>query len=489
MRGGPAEEKNEKVLIIEDTLGTALSSEKALEGQGFNLKVTSKPDEALAIISRWNPSVILLHLDGGGKNTKTILRDIRQVNTSPRPSIIIVPEAQEKEELIGAIKDGADDIVSQPVTVDKLFERVQEQLRLKKAVPKEFNTGEENLQSLLEITAAITSSLNPSEVFQTIVARVAKATGAERCSIVLVTKDDGYVLASHDNLALKDRRIDLKKYPEIIEAIKRKDPMIVEDIATDPLMNSVKASVAGLEGKSLLLVPIVFNDRVLGTLFLRTKKETGCFTREEVNFCRIVANSAFHAIKNARIFQRLTEENSYLQEAAIRDHLTGLYNHNHFYVHLDEDFIRASRYRTPLSLIMMDIDYFKEINDTHGHRAGDMVLKDLARLIKKTVRKADIVARYGGEEFAIIMTNTDITGALDEAERLRKKIESHVFKPFPDIKVTISLGVATYPNTHITDISSGGDLVTRADEALYRAKHKGRNRTVVDDGGKIFGDD
>jgi len=473
----PESTTGDKVLIIEEACGVSVSSEKALEAQGFALKVSSRADEALGIISQWNPAVVLVFLDGNGQSTKTILGDIRRLHTTSRPSIIVIPEKSDKENSIKNLGDGADDIVSQPVSSDELSAIVREQLRLKQGLPREFKADKENLQSLLEITGAITTSLNPAEVFQTIVTRVARATGAERCSIVLVARDAGYVLASHDDPDLRDMKIDLNKYPEIIEAIKRKDPMIVDDIATDPLMSGVRDSVKGLEGKSLLLVPIVFNDRVLGTLFLRTKKETGGFTREEVDFCRIVANSAFYAIKNARIFQRLTEENSYLQEAAIRDHLTGLYNHNHFYLHLDEDFMRASRYRAPLSLIMMDIDHFKEINDTYGHRAGDMVLKELAGLIKRTVRKSDIVARYGGEEFAIILTNTDISGAGDEAERLRKIIEAYEFRAFPQIRVTMSLGVAAYPHK---EISSGGDLVTRADEALYRAKHGGRNRTIID---------
>jgi len=468
--------KGERVLIIAEPRGVAVSSEAALRGHGYTLKLCEKLDEAMSIITQWNPSVVIVCPDGKD-NSQNILQDIRQMKTKARPSIILVTEQQGNAAHIKIIKDCADDVVSQPIDGYELSARVSEQVRLKKDVTHEFTANKENLRSLLEITGAITTSLNPTEVFKTIVTRVAHATGAERCSIVLVTRDEGYVLASHDDPELKDRKIDLEKYPEILEAIKRKDPVIIDDIATDPLMDCVRASVKGLEGKSLLLVPIVFNDRVLGTLFLRTKKETSGFSNEEVNFCRIVANSAFHAIKNARIFQKLTEENSYLQEAAIRDHLTGLYNHNHFYRHLDEDFMRASRYSSPLSLIMLDIDYFKDINDTYGHRTGDMVLKELAMLIKKTVRKSDIVARYGGEEFAIILTNTDMAGATYDAERIRKNVEAYEFKASPCIGVTMSLGVAAYPHK---EISSGGDLVARADTALYKAKHGGRNRIVVD---------
>ncbi len=470
------DEQGEKILIIENPAVAHLSFAGALESDGFIVRTSRETAEAKHLISEWTPAVILLQLDGVDRQSKQLLREIRRVPTQYRPSIIVIPETKNKDDLISTLKDGADDFILQPVSPTELSARVREQLRLSGFYSR-FQADRESLRSLLDITNAITTSLNPTEVFQTIVHRVAEATGAERCSIVLVTRNEGYVLASHDDPGLKDRKIDLKKYPEIIEAINRKDPLIVDDIATNPLMNEVKDSVRGLEGKSLLLVPIVFNDRVLGTLFLRTKKESGGFESDEVNFCRIVANSAFHAIKNARIFQKLTEENSYLQEAAIRDHLTGLYNHNHFYLHLDEDFMRASRYRTPLSLIMMDIDHFKSINDTHGHRIGDMVLKELARLVKQAVRKSDVLARYGGEEFAMILPNTDLKGATDEAERLRKLVEDYRFRAFPAIEVTMSLGVAAYPHKKI---ASSGDLVSRADAALYRAKNSGRNQVVVD---------
>ncbi|MBI5237380.1 MAG: GGDEF domain-containing protein, partial [Deltaproteobacteria bacterium] len=220
----------------------------------------------------------------------------------------------------------------------------------------------------------------------------------------------------------------------------------------------------------------VFNEDVLGTLFLRTRKNKNGFSRKELDFCRIVANASFHAIKNAKLFERVTKEKEYLKELAVKDQLTTLYNHNFFYSRLEEEFDRSVRYETHMSIIMMDIDNFKQINDTYGHRVGDIVLREVGALIKKGVRKTDIVARYGGEEFSVILPQTAIKGAAEEADRLRQLIESHAYAGLAKENITVSLGVASYPHK---DIMNSGDLVTAADDALYKAKHEGKNMVKV----------
>ncbi|MBI5183043.1 MAG: diguanylate cyclase [Nitrospinae bacterium] len=175
--------------------------------------------------------------------------------------------------------------------------------------------------------------------------------------------------------------------------------------------------------------------------------------------------------------ERIRKLNIQLKKLAITDGLTGLYNYRYFHKRLSEELSRAVRFNLSLSYIMIDIDYFKNINDMYGHQVGDEILQGLSIILKDSIRDIDIAARYGGEEFALILPQIDKEGAGIMAERLREKIESYFFsncsKP---INITVSIGVATYPGDGIKD---GNDLLKRADDALYKAKHMGRNRVII----------
>jgi diguanylate cyclase (GGDEF)-like protein len=164
-----------------------------------------------------------------------------------------------------------------------------------------------------------------------------------------------------------------------------------------------------------------------------------------------------------------------LEEMAITDELTGLYNRRFFWEELKAEFVRTLRFRLDLSCLVMDLDFFKEVNDQYGHQAGDRVLRDLARLLRENCREPDTLARFGGEEFIAILPQTDATGAFVQAERLRKQVENHTFRMGPDrsLKMTISIGIASYPDGRVHEIE---DLVKIADDALYLSKQHGRNR-------------
>ncbi len=178
--------------------------------------------------------------------------------------------------------------------------------------------------------------------------------------------------------------------------------------------------------------------------------------------------------------QKIEQSNEKLKELAIRDGLTGLFNHRHFKEVLDRELARAVRYERTLSLIMLDVDNFKDYNDAHGHPAGDEVLKTLADIISIRLRVVDCPARYGGEEFAVLLPETDLDGGKTVADDIRAQVESYPFEgreSQPLGKVTVSLGVAEFnPDTS----SKLSPLLERADEALYRAKNEGRNRVVCE---------
>jgi diguanylate cyclase (GGDEF)-like protein len=181
--------------------------------------------------------------------------------------------------------------------------------------------------------------------------------------------------------------------------------------------------------------------------------------------------------------RRLSEANAALQGLATTDGLTGLFNYRHFATTLATEIHRSRRVGTPVSLLMLDVDHFKAFNDAHGHPAGDMVLREIARLIQSRLRRTDVACRYGGEEFAVILVDTDLADAAGVAGILRDLVERTRFpgeESQPGGCLTISVGVATFP----IEASDADGLVKAADQALYRAKEGGRNRVEGGAGGQ-----
>jgi two-component system cell cycle response regulator len=335
-----------------------------------------------------------------------------------------------------------------------------------------------DLLLLLELSEAVTASRNPMKILRLIVEKMSNVIDIARCSIVSVSATGELVVKASSDL--KDNveiSLELQKYPEICKAIETKEAVVVNDIKNDPLMESVKGLLKGLEFNSIIVVPIVKKESVIGTFFLRTASSLRNGITERVyKLCQLAANISANALENATLFESMQTAQDYLEEMSIRDGLTRLYNHRHFYNRLDEEFSRAIRYNTPLSLIFFDIDDFKVVNDTCGHTHGDKVLRQIGRIIRTVVRESDIAARYGGDEFAILLPNTMADGALDLANRLRSVINEHTFEDLKVKKVTTSTGVATFSGDNL---QSFDQFVRLADEAMYRSKTQGRDRVSL----------
>lgn len=187
---------------------------------------------------------------------------------------------------------------------------------------------------------------------------------------------------------------------------------------------------------------------------------------EQIEEFSIMAEQLALEVKKVSLYERV-------QTLAITDGLTNIYVRRHFLERLNEEVARSRRHNLKLSLLMMDIDHFKQCNDTYGHLVGDIILRDIARIMKEQVRQIDLVGRYGGEEFVIALPDTNKTRAAGIAERIRQSIETHQFKAYDEtITTTISIGIAVYPE----DGKDVAALIDRADQALYKAKEEGRNR-------------
>jgi len=175
------------------------------------------------------------------------------------------------------------------------------------------------------------------------------------------------------------------------------------------------------------------------------------------------------------VTEKLQQDMERIRELSITDELTGTYNYRHFYRSLGDEISRVHRYKYPLSLAMLDIDYFKRNNDTYGHLVGDLILKEIAQLLGKSCRNVDILARYGGEEFVFILPHTPESQGLVFAERIRRLVEGHRFAPGAGIpqecRITISVGVAGYKEGDTAE-----SIINKSDHALYKAKESGRNK-------------
>lgn len=466
-----------RVFIVDDDLMIKVMLEDILHAHGYQTYHASNGREAVRLVKEHTPEIILMDIVMPEMDGIAACKAIRSMTLPIRPSIIMISSKSDKDAIVEALEKGADDFITKPVDDMELIARIKAQSRIS-SFYHEIYEDKKDLETILDITKAISSMLKTEEVLYTIVKRVADITCAVRCSIVLIGKESvGYVLASHESPTIKKIKLDLNKYPEIREVLRSKKAVVVEDIPKHPLMAEVKDLVKDLDKMTVLVLPIVWEEEVIGTLFLRTRRFGRGFAEREINLCQIIANSAYHAIKNARLFEEVSKEKEEMKTLAITDRLTEMYNHNFFYTRLEEEFNRAIRYETPISLIMIDIDDFKKINDTHGHRTGDQVLKEVADMIKRHVRKTDIVARYGGEEFSVILPHTNLDGAEEEAERIREAISSHTYANLTKETMTVSLGVVSYPSGKT--MLNAGDLVNLADTALYEAKRSGKNRVMV----------
>jgi len=216
--------------------------------------------------------------------------------------------------------------------------------------------------------------------------------------------------------------------------------------------------------KNVILLPLVAKEKILGMIILADHRDGSEFDNYDVSLLRSLSVQIAISLYNAILY-----------ELAVTDGLTKLFIHRFFHQRLEQELSRSKRYRSSLSLLMIDIDHFKKLNDTYGHPEGDNVLRIFAKILKEKLRDTDIIARYGGEEFACILTETNSSGARETAERLRSAVENYNFdiKGNP-VKLTISIGVDTWDF-----VISKEEFIEHADRALYKAKSLGRNRVVV----------
>ena len=244
------------------------------------------------------------------------------------------------------------------------------------------------------------------------------------------------------------------------------------EITTDEVSRKVKDPVCGLlKTEHFVTVPLKAKDKTIGVILVDNIFTKKPINKDDIRILTMFANQAGLAIENSHLYEKtVTLSHS--------DSLTNLINHGRFQYLLSRELKTAAKFKKPLSLVMIDIDNFKNFNDTLGHPSGDKVLLDIAKILKRTCRSTDILARYGGEEFVVVLLDTNKESAWGLAERLRQAVEKFAFLGEdiqPNNNLTISLGLASFPE----DGKNKEGLISKADNALYQAKKAGKNRTHI----------
>ncbi|HKZ16133.1 MAG TPA: sensor domain-containing diguanylate cyclase [Geobacteraceae bacterium] len=329
--------------------------------------------------------------------------------------------------------------------------------------------------SLMSLTHTLLFSENNEELYRSILEIGADLVGASRGSIMLVDKNGknlhiGFCKGMNMHVA---RSITVKLGEGIAGRVASSGvPLLVDDIEKDSRV--AMPNRPRFKTKSLLCVPLKLKDRSIGVLNMSDKENGGTFNESDLNLLASFANLASLMIERSWVLER----SFMLERLSVTDHLTGLYNHRYLRNRLEEELNRSTRNELNLSIIFIDIDFFKIYNDFCGHLAGDAALKKTADILRAFVRDMDVVVRYGGEEFCIVLPDTSKEEAVVVAERIRQEIEKEKFpneENLPHGRLTASIGIASFPEDGHTFTT----LVHSADLALYRAKANGRNRVEL----------
>ena len=322
------------------------------------------------------------------------------------------------------------------------------------------------LRRLLDMSSELSRSLDSRQVANLIARHLALALGVDECAISYWDRDKGLVLSlgyyPEQRIEDLEETFDVSGYPETLRVLERQEVAIVDadETGSDP----AEVELLRRDGnRAVAMLPLVAKNQSIGLVELFSKVAVR-WDEQRLQLARTMANEAAMALENARLYEDA-------RSLADRDPLTGFYNHRFLHERLGEEVVRAQRARRPLSVLMLDLDDFKLVNDTFGHLFGDRVLTWTAELIRSTLRGSDIPARYGGDEFAIILPETDHGEAARAAERILGAFRERPFvgEQRGPVPVSASIGVATYPDAGRTPT----DLIAAADRALYTVKHAG----------------
>jgi two-component system, cell cycle response regulator len=451
-----------RVLVVDDLPANVKLLEARLSAEYFDVITAMSGEEALAVCERAECDIVLLDVMMPDMDGFEVCRRLKSSPTTHHLPVVMVTALDQPSDRVKGLQSGADDFLTKPVSDVALIARVRslsrlklmtDELRMRAVTSRDIGIQSPEREAIAEAgrDGRILIVDDRASSYEAVAAMLA----AEHSPDVEADPNSALFRAAEGNYDLLIVSLSLNNFDGL--------RLCSQVRSLDRTRNVPILAVADADSNARLMrgLEIGVNDYLTRPI---DKNELLARVRTQ--------------IRKRRYTERLRDNVQLSIEMAITDALTGLYNRRYMESHLNSLVEQAASRSKPLTVLVLDIDYFKSINDSYGHDAGDDVLREFALRIRKSIRGIDLACRYGGEEFVVVMPETDLAVATIVAERLRRRIAS---EPFPiqqgsrNVEVTISVGIAA-----LGSADNAASVLKRADQALYRAKRDGRNRVVPD---------
>ena len=480
------------ILLADDNKLVVKVTSTILEGAGYNVIVAWDGLEAINKAYAEEPDLVILDIEMPKVNGYQVCRLLKDDEFTRSIPIVMLTGRDQQSDMFWGMKTGADAYITKGFKPEQLLTVVEDQIERSRSARG--NQKQREVPAKLLDESAVMSrviGLLDSRLFESTILNelgvLASVSQDYRETVKSVLEILARVVGNSAGVVLmfeEEAMIVQLNRPTRMEGLVRiKDDVLGLargqgwDLAN---LDRIKVSVYGEEHLfesteqvpereyAHIHIPLKARDRVVGLLVL-SNYASHPLGRPVQGLLKVIQNQVTIVIDNARLYEGA-------RLLAITDGLTRIYNHRFFQELFEKEYNRAYRYDTVFSMIMLDIDLFKEVNDTCGHLFGDEILVGLANLVKSCLRSMDTVARYGGEEFAVLLPETNGIEATYTAERIRKTVEGYIFHVSDrELNITVSQGVTTFPSP---GIQGRFDIIAKADAALYEAKEAGRNRVV-----------
>lgn len=471
-----------QILIVDEDRLLALTLVHVLGSRGHRTHLASDVKQTAQTIKQEQVDLVLMDAELASRKNLWLLKHLRQA----RPDLPVLLSLSKKvpKDAREQLRKGLYDYINKPFGHEELLlavERGLERRRLQeqnRQLLEDLKAKVRELSTFDAIAKTLNSTLNLKEVLRIVMDRVKELIRAEAWSILMLDEKSSElvfeVALGEKGQQVREMRLALGQGVAGWVA-QHRQPVIVADTSQDQRFFQGLDQRTGFRTKSIMATPLLSRGRLIGVVEIINKLGGASFDQKDLDLLQTLTDHAAIAIENARLYEQA-------RQLAITDDLTGLYNSRHCDLFLAKALEESERKGKPLSLIFIDLDHMKQVDDSYGHLMGGQALKEVADRIAQLVQIPDMASRYGGDEYVVVLPRKGPQKAVELAEGIRKSLEGKPFLTGQGLscRITASIGIASYPDHGRT----ADQLLSQADKAMYRVKDSGKNRVQLAQGGE-----